>query len=407
MLDRRRRDGASPQTVQAGSAAGRRHPQYSLILCAENIGEPSNAELLPPMNRAERIERLRHALVVRECEAMLVTKLVNIRYLTGFTGTAAMLLVTPDTVLLVSDRRYGDQIAELVQDAPFDLISRIGDRAAQQTAVQHAAKPVPRLGFEASEVSWAQYGAFVDLFRDTTMVALDGLVEGLRSVKDKGEVARIERAGSIADRALTQVKPQLKESVTESDFAAELDFEMRLLGAEGSSCKTSVVSGPRGAQPHARPSDHLITEGELIRLDFGALFDGYGSDMTRMFLIGDPSQRDQELLAAVTASQEVGIQALRAGSTGGDIDRACRRSLAEAGYAEQFVHGTGHGVGLEIHETPLVGPASTTILEVGTVLTIEPGIYVRDYGGVRIEDTFVITEGGTRALTTSTKDICP
>ena len=224
-------------------------------------------------------------------------------------------------------------------------------------------------------------------------------------MKDEGELARIELAADIADVALAQVKGRLAEGLTEAEFAIELDFEMRRRGADDVSFETIVASGPNGALPHARPSDRLVEPGELVVVDFGALVDGYHSDMTRTLCVGGVrSQELSDLLDAVLAAQRAGVRALRPGVSGAEVDAACGNSLNDDGYGDLVAHPTGHGVGLEIHEAPAVAPGSTDILAEHAVVTVEPGAYVAGLGGVRIEDTLVVTATGARPLTKSTKD---
>src|SRR5207237_9536614 len=214
------------------------------------------------------------------------------------------------------------------------------------------------------------------------------LVEELRRVKDRGEVARMAEAAGIADRALAAVRPLLADGLSEREIALALDYEMRRLGAEGSSFETIVASGPNGAKPHARPTDRRIGPGELVVLDFGARFDGYCSDMTRTVCVGEPAgDVTRRMVDVVGESQRAGVEAIAAGVSGRAVDQACRAVIAEAGWSEAFLHGTGHGVGLEIHEAPRVASTSDDVLAAGHVVTVEPGVYLAEPGGVPIEDT--------------------
>ena len=234
----------------------------------------------------------------------------------------------------------------------------------------------------------------------------DGLVEELRRVKDEGELARIEAACGIADAALASVLKTLLGLPTEREFGLELDFAMRRLGAADVSFETIVASGPNGAKPHARPSDRRIAAGELVVLDFGALVDGYHSDMTRTVCVGEPSTgRLSEIEAVVRGAQAAGVAAVRAGVGAREVDEVCRSFIADAGFGDRFIHGTGHGVGLDIHEFPLLAQTATASLEAGFVVTVEPGVYLPDEGGVRIEDSVVVTADGCRRLTNAPKDL--
>jgi Xaa-Pro aminopeptidase len=236
----------------------------------------------------------------------------------------------------------------------------------------------------------------------------------MRVVKDEGEVARMERAAAIADEALAEVLPLLAGAgrnagdrpLTEARFAAALDHAMRELGAEESAFETIVASGENSAKPHARPGDRRIRPGDPVVVDFGAVFDGYRSDMTRTFCVGGPPEgRLAEVFAVVAESQRLGVGSVRPGVTAGSVDQVCRDAIDASGWGDRFEHGTGHGVGLDIHEGPSVGPGSTAILQPGTVVTVEPGVYLPDTGGVRIEDTLVVTGDGSRPLTRFPKEV--
>jgi Xaa-Pro aminopeptidase len=356
------------------------------------------------MDVAGRAPRLRERLV--DADALLVTRLGNIRYLTGFTGSAGLLLLLPDGLLFVTDGRYRDQSAEQLADSGVE--ARIEISAVDQDAkLADAARGIERVGLESTHVTWAakrRYAAKV--FDGATLVATEGLVEQLRRVKDDGEVARIEAACRIADDALATVLPRLKDEPEEREFGLELDTTMRRLGASGVSFETIVASGPNGAKPHARPGERRVREGDLVVIDFGALLDGYHSDMTRTVSIGEPSATQRRMDDVVRASQAAGVAAVRPGVTGAEVDRVCRDVIAEAGWADAFLHGTGHGVGLDIHEDPRVATTATsTTLEPGHVVTVEPGVYLPEHGGVRIEDTVVVTSTGCRPLTTAPKDL--
>jgi Xaa-Pro aminopeptidase len=360
--------------------------------------------MLPPMDVPGRAQRLREALDAAGCDALLVTRLANVRYLTGFTGSAGRLLVLPDELVFVTDGRYGGQASEQLSAAGVEARIEVST-TEQQQVLRDAARGVGRLGLEAADVTWAAQRRYAEEgFPDAELVPTEGLVEALRLVKDDGEVARIEAACRIADEALATVRPLLLESPTEKEFQLELDFTMLRLGADGVSFETIVGSGPNGAKPHARPSGRRVAEGDLVVLDFGALLDGYHSDMTRTVAVGELSPTQSRMLDVVAASQAAGVEAVAAGVAGADVDRVCREVIAEAGWGDAFLHGTGHGVGLDIHEEPRVSSASTATLDVGHVVTVEPGVYLPEHGGVRIEDTVVVTATGCRRLTNAPKD---
>jgi Xaa-Pro aminopeptidase len=260
---------------------------------------------------------------------------------------------------------------------------------------------------EAAHVSWARQRSFsTDWFPDVELLPTLNLVEELRRVKDPGELARLAAAATIADEALDRVRPQLASGLTEESFGRTLDFEMRRLGASGPSFETIVASGPNAAMPHHRPGSRPIRADEPVVLDFGARFDGYCSDMTRTVWVDEVADPDlRRAVDVVLASQAAGVAAVAAGVACSDVDQACRQVIADAGWGPYFVHGTGHGVGLDIHEAPSVAATSTDTLGVGYVVTVEPGVYLPGLGGVRIEDTVVVTADGCRPLTSTPKDL--
>ncbi len=361
---------------------------------------------LPPMDVDARADRLRAAMADAGGDALLVTNLTNVRYLTGFTGSAALLLVTADALTFVTDGRYRDQSTDQLAAAGVGGEVRIGRTSdAQRQLVADAAAGLSRLLLEAEDVTWAQQQRFAgEWFPNATLVPTSGLVEGLRLVKDEGEVARIEAACAIADAALADVRPRLGDKPTEAEVALELEWQMRRLGAEGPSFDTIVASGLNGAKPHHRAADRRIIDGDLVVIDFGALVDGYHSDMTRTVVVGQPGATQRRMLDVVAASQAAGVAAVRAGVEAQAVDAACRAVIAEAGWEEAFLHGTGHGVGLDIHEPPRVSTTPGGRLADGHVVTVEPGVYLADHGGVRIEDTVVVTPDGCRTLTRAPRD---
>lgn len=364
------------------------------------------------MDQASRLPRLRDALKRSNqfgplpTEALLVTSLTNIRYLTGFSGSAGMLFVLAERAVLLTDGRYRTQAEEQLEAAGVDAVVEIAPAAAQQETATQIARDARTLGLEAAHVSWARQRSFAETwFPGIDLVPTTGLVETLRRSKDAGEIARIEEACRIADAALRNLRDRLAGGPTESEFGRELDFEMRRLGATGPSFETIVASGANAAKPHHRPASAAIEPNAPIVIDFGALVDGYCSDMTRTVWTGrldDPTMK--RAVDVVLASQAAGVAAVRPGIAASEVDKACRDVISEAGWADAFVHGTGHGVGLDIHEAPSVAATSTDTLEPGHVVTVEPGVYLPGLGGVRIEDTVVVTEDGCRPLTNTPKD---
>jgi Xaa-Pro aminopeptidase len=366
---------------------------------------------LPALQVARRLDSLRAGLGDAGVDALVVTTLANVRYLTGFTGSAGMLAVTASAALLTTDGRYRTQSAEQVAAAGAAVEIEIGGVQAQRDALIARLGGARRVGLEADNVSWNASRRWADdLGEGFELVPTSGVVEALRQVKDDGEVARMARAAAIADAALAEVLPLLDAAeasrLTEEELALALDTAMRRGGAESTAFETIVAAGPNSAKPHHHPSGRPIEVGDPVVVDFGATFEGYRSDMTRTFCVaGEPEGELARVFEVVRASQARGVAAVRPGVGAKEVDDACRRVIAEAGWAERFEHGTGHGVGLDIHEAPTVSPLGTANLAPGMVVTVEPGVYLPGVGGVRIEDMLVVTEEGSRALTTFPKTI--
>lgn len=362
---------------------------------------------LPALEIATRIPRLQEALADAGVDFLLVTNLTNVRYLSGFTGSAGRLLVSDAGVVLLTDGRYGEQaeaqLAGAGVVADLEVAGDAGQRAALEARLKAGAGR--RLGLESTSVTWAAQRSYAELIDPLggEAVPTEGLVEQLRRRKDAGEVARIEAAAAIADAALAQVRSRLAEGPSEAEFGLELDTAMRRLGADDLSFETIVAAGSNGARPHHRPSSRQITAGDMVVLDFGALVDGYHSDMTRTVVVGEPTPTAARMFEVVLAAQAAGVEAVRAGALTGEVDAACRSVIAEAGWADAFVHSTGHGVGLDIHEAPWVADGKTDALEADHVVTVEPGVYLSEHGGVRIEDSVVVTDSGCRVLTNTAK----
>ncbi len=354
-----------------------------------------------------RLPRLRALLSEGGGQALLVSNLSNIRYLTGFSGSSGLLLVRDETVL-VTDGRYATQ-AERELTAVGADVRVVAMRANEQPEfIGQLAKGVAQLGVEADHITWSQQRRWSETWAaGIELIATSRLVEGLRERKDAGELARISAAAAIADRALANVQGMLIEGPTEVEVAIALDAEMRRLGAEEPAFETIVAAGPNGAEPHHRPSSRPLGGSDLVVVDFGARVDGYCSDMTRTIFVG-PGSLPQDLRRAfsvVLASQDAGLSAVRDGVRAAEVDRACREVVDGAGWGDLFVHGTGHGVGLDIHEAPSLGIPSQDILRCGQVVTVEPGVYIPGLGGVRTEDTVVVTEAGCEVLTMTAREI--
>jgi Xaa-Pro aminopeptidase len=360
-----------------------------------------------PLDHPARIGRLRAAMAEVPVDALLVTDPVNRRYLTGFTGSAGLALITAGQLVVVTDGRYRDQARDQLTAAGVEADLRITGTEQRDVVVAVSAGQ-RRIGLEAESVTWAAQRRYASSwFPDQELVATEGLVTGLRLVKEEGEIDRIGAAASIADESLAALVPRLLEGPTEAEFAQALDAEMRRRGASGPSFETIVAAGPNSARPHARPSDRIMAEGDLVVIDFGAVVDGYRSDMTRTFAVGAVGDAAHRMLEVVTAAQATGVAAIAPDVEAVTVDGACRAVIDAAGWGDAFLHGTGHGVGLEIHEEPRVSASSTATLAAGHVVTVEPGVYLPELGGVRVEDTVVVTDDGCTSLTRAPKDPDP
>lgn len=327
-------------------------------------------------------------------DVLLVTNLVNIRYLTGFTGSNALLAVFPDHFVFWTDPRYTLQAA--------NLKPKISTKPLLVSAQAYLEKRQVRVAFEREHLRFDQYEA---LSKKLTLSPVTGLVERLRAVKSPEEIEKIRQAvltnSAAFERALLAVKPGMRES----DLAGLIDYRMRRLGAEGPAFETIVAAGEHSAFPHARPGNLKLTANQLVLVDMGAKQDGYTSDMSRMFHMGAPPAQVRKLYAAVLEAQLAAVDAVRPGVPAAKIDKAARLVLKKHGLADKFVHSTGHGLGLEIHEDPRIGKKGKTRMEAGMVITIEPGIYLEGWGGIRIEDTVVVTPSGCEVLTPTPKDL--
>jgi len=358
------------------------------------------------------------AVVARSgIDALLVTDLINVRYLTGFTGSnAALLLVASDSednaadstpadarTQFCTDGRYTTQSAQQVPDLPR-LIKRPCDVALLRRC------PEGLIGFEARSVSVADHMTLLTAAngepRDIELVPMLDLVEGLRAVKDAGEVDALQRACAVADRALEDLIEAggIRPGRTERQVGLELDQRMRELGASDPSFETIAAAGANSAIPHHRPTDTVLATGDFVKLDFGATVDGYHSDMTRTFVLGSPADWQREIYQLVESAQAAGRAACVIGATGDQIDAASRGVITDAGFGPQFSHGLGHGIGLQIHEAPSLARDSPSIMVPDMCVTVEPGVYLPGRGGVRIEDSGVIRADGYHVLTQTSKE---
>ncbi|BBZ14156.1 M24 family metallopeptidase [Mycobacterium branderi] len=357
------------------------------------------------MTHSQRRHNLSSQIGAAGLDAMLVSDLVNVRYLSGFTGSNAALLVFADDrpPVLATDGRYRTQAAE---QAP-DLEVVIERACGRHLAGRAASAGVQRLGFESHVVTVDGFDALADEAGGAELVRAPRTVEALREVKDAGEVALLRLACEAADAALADLVERggLRPGRTEREMGRELEALMLDHGADGVSFETIVAAGANSAIPHHRPTDAVLAAGDFVKIDFGALVAGYHSDMTRTFVLGPAADWQREIYQLVAAAQQAGRDALHPGAVLSEVDGAARQVIVDAGHGDHFGHGLGHGVGLQIHEAPGISASAAGTLRAGSVVTVEPGVYVPDRGGVRIEDTLVVGTQGPELLTRFPKEL--
>ncbi|MCD5088672.1 aminopeptidase P family protein [Enterococcus hirae] len=348
-----------------------------------------------------RVEKLRKKMQEENLDSFLITSPYNLRYLTNFTGTTGLAVITLEKAFFITDFRYTEQAAAQAQG--FEIIKNVGP-IFEEVADLVQKEGLRELGFEETTVSFLEYSVLEEII-DAQLIPISGMIEELREIKDEEEIAIIEKACSIADLAYDHILKMIQPGMTEIEVANQLDFYMRSLGASGVSFETIVASGLRSAMPHGVASKKTIEQGDLITIDFGCYYEGYVSDMTRTFAIGDPGEQLKEIYQIVLEAQLAVLEVAKPGVTGKQLDAVARDYITKHGYGEAFGHSTGHGIGLEIHEGPNVSVRAEKQFVPGNIITDEPGIYLPGIGGVRIEDDLLITSDGNRVLTHSPKEL--
>ena len=352
-----------------------------------------------------RRERLRHKLKGEDLSAVLISSATNVSYLTGFSGDSSVLLVARDRDVILSDGRFTTQLEQECQG----LEARIRDTS--QTMNQAIAQAVGllqtrRLGFEAAVVSVADFEQLRGSMPTVEMAATHDLVEGLRQIKDEAEMAAVREAIEYAEKAFAMVRAELRPEATEKEIADRLEASLRQCGATASSFPSIVAVGVRAAQPHARPTASTrIGDDDFVLFDWGAAGRPYKSDLTRVLVTGKVTPEFERIYRIVLAAQERGIAAIRPGVKAQDVDAEARSVIEQAGFGRFFTHGLGHGLGMDVHEAPRLRKESETILEPGMIVTVEPGIYLPDWGGIRIEDDVLVTDEGREVLTSLPKTL--
>lgn len=347
----------------------------------------------------QRVEAVRRRLAEENLDAIFITHLPNVRYLSGFTGSAAVLCITAHGAWILTDFRYWEQAA---REAPDLTLYRLPSRRFHEILpefLKEIGSP-RRIAFESNRLTVDQWNSWREATPEVEWVPIKDWVENLRAVKDEEELARIREAVRVADATMAYLRRRLRPGMTEREVAWLAEQYLRTHGGEAVAFDILVASGPNAAMAHHHPGDRRLKIGEPIIVDLGARVDGYHSDITRTFILGRMPRRFRELYALVQRAQEVAIRNMRAGMPGKEIDALARAVIEEAGYGEAFGHGLGHGVGLEIHEKPSAGPVAEDPIPAGAVLTVEPGIYISGWGGIRIEDMVVLDTDGVREILT-------
>ncbi|MDI9419820.1 MAG: aminopeptidase P family protein [Bacillota bacterium] len=348
------------------------------------------------------LNQIRSRLAEINCDVFISMHQTHRRYLTKFTGSAGLVWISHDANILITDFRYTEQAGEQSPDWEIILQQSTLEEAMAQLIEE---RRVRRVAFESEYITVNQLAEWQEKFEAVEFVPTKGLVAQLRRVKTSDEIEKIAAAAKIAVEALTALVPRIKPGMAEAELALELEYMMRRLGAEAAAFDPIVGSGPRGALPHAIPSDRKIQAGDFIVIDMGCVYQGYCSDLTRTFVVGRPEPKQLEIYNIVLEAQTAALNVLKPGLTGREVDSAARDVIRRAGYDRNFGHSLGHGVGLEIHEDPRLSQFNEEPLAPRMVVTVEPGIYLPGWGGVRIEDLVVVTESGCDILTELTKEL--
>lgn len=353
----------------------------------------------------KRTEKLLKKMKERALESLFLNNTQNIRYISGFTGEDSYILISPKGKWFITDYRYTEQAKK--ECTEFEVIERNRQVETLGEAIYKLLKEnhISTMGFERDHIN---YGMIEDIKNDIEKVEVIptwGIIEELRYAKDKEEIMNIKKACEIADKAFEKLIKVIKVGMTEKEAALELEYYMRQGGAEGFAFDTILISGKKTSMPHGIPSDKKIEYGDFVTIDFGALYNGYRSDMTRTIIMGEASEEQIRVYNSVLEAQNVGVHASKAGITGKELDDKVKGILVRDGYYKYAGKGLGHGVGLNIHEKPFLDPICEDLLEEGCVVTIEPGVYISGWGGVRIEDTVVIRKDGCEIITNTSKEL--
>ncbi|QNO16141.1 aminopeptidase P family protein [Alkalicella caledoniensis] len=350
----------------------------------------------------ERLAKIKGKIKEQNIDAFLVLQPQNRYYLSGFTGSSGYLIIAENEGIFLTDFRYKEQARTQVQG--FTIVQHgldvLGDIYTELKRLG-----VKRLGFEQEHITYSQYLNFTNAFEGIELINIKPIVEELRMFKDEGEISKIEYSIDIAGRAFAHILGFLKPGITEREVALELEVFMKKEGASGLAFTTIVASGQRSSLPHGIASEKCLEKGDFVKMDFGCVYNNYCSDITRTVVLGKATDRQKEIYNTVLQAQQNALEGIRPGMTGMEADSLARDIIYKNGFKDNFGHGLGHSIGMVVHENPRLAPKSSDILQPGHVFTVEPGIYIEDFGGVRIEDMIVITENGNRNLTKVTKEL--
>ena len=349
-----------------------------------------------------RMSNVLDKMSCNDLEAIYITNLTNIRYLTGFTGSAGSLLILPEKQIFITDGRYIEQSKNQVKESEIIITNENHLLTIKKSNVL---KDFKNLGFEGQHITYSQYESLSKAFSKLKLIKTEMIVEHISAVKDNEEIASLKTAVEITDQVFLDIIPELKVGATETEISAKISFLFKKYGADGDAYDPIIASGIYAALPHARPSKKQFENEDFVVMDFGALYNGYHADMTRTVVIGHATEKHKEIYQIVLDSQKAGIASARSGITGKELDSVCRDVIEKNGYGKNFIHSTGHGLGLEIHTYPRISQFNDQPLLENYIITIEPGIYLANWGGVRIEDDCLIQKDGCIPFNQSTKDL--
>ncbi len=349
----------------------------------------------------KRLQLVRQTMLKEGITALYVTKPENRFYLSGFTGTSGSLIITMDEAILITDFRYREQAIEqsthtrvvVATGSYLNTIAEIGENS-----------DLNQFGVEGSHITYQHFQFLKDNLKKYNILPLYNFLEKIRIIKDTDEVAKLAKAAALADKTMDMIFPLIKEGISEKELSLEIEFFFKRNGAQALAFNMIVASGTRSAMPHGTATNKKLMVGELLTMDFGALLDGYNSDITRTVAVGSKDKKMNELYKIVLEAQLTGIEKVREGVLASEVDKATREVIQRYGYGDFFGHSTGHGIGLEIHENPKLSGNDSTILKNGMVITVEPGIYLPGWGGIRIEDTVLVEDNGYSLLTATPKE---